>query len=206
MAVAVLTVGALHAFLPDSLVFLPHWVFQVVLLVFLLVLVIGDPGRIDEERVWLRVTTGVMIGAITVVNAIAAIRLVVGIIADTATTFTDPHDLLLAGAIIWTTNVIAFGLWFWDLDGGGAAARALGSCSRPGFVFPEHNYPERVAEGWYPQFVDYLALSFNTAMAFSPTDVSAVRPWAKLLMMCESAVSLVVAILVVARAINILPG
>ena len=63
-----------------------------------------------------------------------------------------------------------------------------------------------MAGGWYPQFVDYLALSFNTAMAFSPTDVSAVRPWAKLMMMCEAAVSLVVAILVVARAINILPG
>ena len=39
-----------------------------------------------------------------------------------------------------------------------------------------------MADGWYPQFVDYLALSFNTAMAFSPTDVSAIKPWAKLLM------------------------
>ena len=61
-----------------------------------------------------------------------------------------------------------------------------------------------VAEDWYPKFIDYLHLSFTTATAFSPTDVSAVRPWAKLLMMAEEAISLVVAVLVVARAVNIL--
>ena len=37
-----------------------------------------------------------------------------------------------------------------------------------------------------------------------PTTVSPIRPWAKLLMMAEEAVSLVVAVLVVARAVNIL--
>ena len=58
--------------------------------------------------------------------------------------------------------------------------------------------------GWYPKFLDYLYLSFTTAAAFSPTDVSAIKPWAKLMMMAEEAVSLVVAILVVSRAVNIL--
>ena len=43
-----------------------------------------------------------------------------------------------------------------------------------------------------------------TATAFSPTDISAVRPWAKLLMITEAAVSLGIAGLVIARAINIL--
>ena len=67
--------------------------------------------------------------------------------------------------------------------------------------------PEVVGPGWYPQFVDYLALSFNTALAFSPTDVSAIRPWAKLMMVSESLVSLAVGMLVIAYAINVLgPG
>ena len=57
---------------------------------------------------------------------------------------------------------------------------------------------------WYPKFVDYLHLSFTTATAFSPTDVSAVRPWGKLLMTAEEAVSLVVGLLVIARAVDIL--
>ena len=64
--------------------------------------------------------------------------------------------------------------------------------------------PQYVAPGWYPKFVDYLTLSFTSAMAFSPTDVSAIKPWAKLMMMAESVISLLVAILVVSRAVNIL--
>ncbi|KJY26216.1 hypothetical protein VR45_37495, partial [Streptomyces sp. NRRL S-495] len=58
--------------------------------------------------------------------------------------------------------------------------------------------------GWVPRFADYLSLSFWTATAFSPTDVSAIKRWAKLLMMVEAATSLIVATLVIARAINIL--
>ena len=58
--------------------------------------------------------------------------------------------------------------------------------------------------GWYPKFIDYLHLSFTTATAFSPTDVSAIKPWAKLMMMTEEAISLLVAILASSRAVNIL--
>ena len=86
----------------------------------------------------------------------------------------------------------------------GAAARALGTGTAPAFVFPEMSNPELVRDGWYPSFVDYLHHSFSTAMAFSPTDVSAIKPWAKLMMMAEETISVVVGILVVARAVNIL--
>jgi hypothetical protein len=65
-------------------------------------------------------------------------------------------------------------------------------------------HAQYVGAGWYPKFVDYLHLSFTTATAFSPTDVSAIRSWAKLMMMAEEAISLVVALLVVSRAVNIL--
>ena len=64
--------------------------------------------------------------------------------------------------------------------------------------------PEHVRKGWCPTFVDYLYLSVNTALAFSPTDVSAIKPWAKLMMMAEQLISVVVGILVAARAVNIL--
>ena len=56
--------------------------------------------------------------------------------------------------------------------------------------------PQFVGADWYPKFVDYLHLSFTTATAFSPTDVSPVKPWAKLMMMLEESISLLVAILV----------
>ena len=205
MAVAVLMVAALAFLLPDDFRPLPGWIFQLVLLVFLVVLVIGDPGRIDRESRWLRITTNLMIAVITVGNTWAAARLVRGILTNAK--FTDAQDLLQIGATVWLVNVIAFARWYWHLDCGGAAARASGSTAvTRAFVFPESDLPEHADGLWYPQFVDYLAMSFNTATAFSPTDVSAVKPWAKLLVMAESSVSLVVALLVIARAINIFPA
>jgi hypothetical protein len=111
---------------------------------------------------------------------------------------------LSIGAAIWSTNVITFALWYWHMDAGGPVARAKRTgTDSPAFRFPEHDIAGTGAD-WYPQFVDYLALSFNTATAFSPTDVSAIRHWSKLCLMAESAISLVLAALVVARAVNIL--
>lgn len=203
MLTAVLAIGVLHAFLPADFKLTAPWTFQAVLLGFVTVLVIGDPGRIDRRRTWLRVTTQLMTGSIAITNAFLAARLVGGIL-DTGR-FDDARELLLIGGVIWVTNIVAFALWFWDLDQGGAAERAAGTGRiTPAFVFPEMSNPEHAPPGWYPQYVDYLTLSFNTATAFSPTDVSPIKRWSKLLGAFESAVSLLVALLVIARAVNIL--
>ena len=204
MAAAVLLAGVLRLFLPDQLRLNDaRPAFALVLVALMAALIIGDPGRIDRDRTWLRVLTGVLIGVITLVKAGSSVRLVYSIVRTEP--FTNSADtLLVSGAVIWVTNVIAFGLWYWDLDRGGPAARAHGSAISPAFVFPEMSNPELVRDGWYPSFVDYLHLSFNTSMAFSPTDVSAIKPWGKLMMMAEEAISVVVGILVVARAVNIL--
>ena len=204
MAAAVLIAGGLRVFLPPQLrIHDARPLLPVGLVVLIGALILGDPGRIDREKTWLRVVTGVLIALITIINAGSSLRLVYAIYKTEPFT-NSAGTLLISGGIIWLTNVIAFGLWYWDLDRGGAAARAHGSTTPPAFIFPEMGNPELVREGWYPSFVDYLHLSFNTAMAFSPTDVSAIRPWAKLMMMAEEAVSLVVGVLVIARAVNIL--
>ena len=203
MAAAVVSVGVLQELVPADFRVLPRFVYPIFLLCFLGVLIIGDPGRIDRQRRWLRVTTLLMTGLITVVTAVSAVRLVVGILTNA--TFSTASQLLIIGGCVSLTNVIAFALWYWDLDAGGAAARAAGSTPiGPAFFFPEMRLPEFVGASWYPKFADYLVLSFNTALAFSPTDVSAIRVWAKLMMIFESLVSLALAALVIARAINIL--
>jgi hypothetical protein len=204
MAAAVLAVGVLRIFLPPELrVSDASGLFLVVIVVMVVALILGDPGRIDREVRWLRVLTGALIAVITLVNAGSSVRLVISIIY--AEPFTQTARVLLAcGGIIWLTNVIAFGLWYWDLDRGGAAARAAGSTRRPAFLFPEMSNPDFVGENWSPAFVDYLHLSFTTATAFSPTDVSPLKPWAKVMMMSEETISLALGILVVARAVNIL--
>ena len=202
MAVAVLTAAILHALLPVELriqqsPWLP-WVASALLGV----LIIGDPGRINRVRTWSRVMTDILIGFITLANGYAAVMLVVGIVDNAS--FETPRELLFAGGAVWITNVIAFALWYWDLDRGGAAERARGTSRPPAFVFPEMQHTTHVRPDWYPTFIDYLAFSFATATAFSPTDVSAVKPWAKVLVVVESLLSLSLATLVIARAINIL--
>jgi hypothetical protein len=204
MALAVLVTAGLRAALPPQLRNGDaRWAFAAVAAGLLAILVIGDPGRIDRDSAWLRAMTGTLIGLISTVNAAAAVRLVAGII-DAVSFSTNANILLASGGAIWLSNVITFGLWYWDLDRGGAAARVRGSGRPPAFVFPEMVNAQYVRSDWYPKFIDYLYLSFSTATAFSPTDVSAIKPWAKLMMMAEEAISLVVAVLVVSRAVNIL--
>ena len=181
MALAVLTAGLLRASLPTQLrTGEARWLFLVVVVALLGVLIVGDPGRIDRDLPWLRVLTGCLIGVISVANADAAIRLVV---VNTSAFTNNAKVLLASGGAIWLTNVIAFGLWYWDLDRGGPAARASRSPGRPALIFPEMKNEQHVGTDWYPRFVDYFHFAFATATAFSPTDVSAIRPWMKLMML-----------------------
>jgi len=73
MALAVVVVGLLHATLPGDFRVSPglRYAYMAILLAFLVVLTIGDPGRIDRDRPWLRVTTILMTGLITTSTALA---------------------------------------------------------------------------------------------------------------------------------------
>ncbi len=138
MAVAVLAAGALRAILPAQLrTEEARWVLPLVLVVLLATLIVGDPGRIDRDSTWLRVMTSTLIGVISLANAAAVIRLVAAITIGQAKFTNDANVLLASGGAVWLTNVIAFGLWYWNLDRGGAAARARGAGGQPAFLFPE---------------------------------------------------------------------
>ena len=196
--------AVLHVALPSRYRIQPSWLVPTVLLVLVAALVVGDPGRIDRQHPWLRAGTAIVIAAITLANLVAAIRLVHDLLTNDKTFTNNANGLLATGSVIWLTNIITFALWYWDLDRGGAAARARQHNQDPAFVFPEMQHTSVVPQPWTPRFLDYLSLSFWTATAFSPADVSPVKPWAKLLMMVEAAASLALAALVIARAINVL--
>jgi hypothetical protein len=204
VATAIIAVAGLHVALPARYRVQPVWLFPSVVLVLLAVMIIGDPGRIDRQKAWIRLVTGGVIALVTVANLLGAVRLVVEILTNNTLFANHPGGLLAAGAVIWATNVIAFGLWYWDLDRGGAAARAHHPYRNPAFVFPEMQNADYVPATWVPRFIDYLALAFWTATAISPTDTTAIKPWSKMLMMLEASGSIVLAALVIARAINVL--
>jgi hypothetical protein len=112
-------------------------------------------------------------------------------------------QLLLKAITVWTTNVIAFGLWFWAFDRGGPPPRLDPSPPPPDFQFPQLENPQLAAPGWRPELVDYLYVSFTNSIAFSPTDAMPLSRWAKLLMLAESGLSSLTILLVAARAVNI---
>jgi hypothetical protein len=202
MAAAVLATVVLQMILPHRQRVPLWWIFPALEVGLLVALILGDPGRIDRRSPRLRLMTILLVAVMTIGNTAAAIILVSDILRGTA----ESATLLLGrGAAIWFTNVIVFSLWFWEYDRGGPSERAARSGVRISFMFAEDTAGPLVRPGWMPTYPDYLYLAFTNATAFSPTDTLPVRHWAKLTMMLESSISLVVAILVVARAINILP-
>lgn len=116
------------------------------------------------------------------------------------------HALIGSGMVLWVNNVLLFGVWYWQLDGGGPRARTLKRKPHPDFLFPQMTDDARpfAPRGWEPRLVDYLYTSFTNATAFSPTDTMPLTPMAKSLMAGQSLVALVTIGLVVARAVNIL--
>jgi hypothetical protein len=113
-------------------------------------------------------------------------------------------QLLTSSIAVWVTNVLIFSLLYWQVDRGGPGARGGCASARPDWLFPQVGAPESAPPGWRPTFVDYLFLGYSTATAFSATDVAPMTSRAKMLMMLESAISLVTLVLVASRAINIL--
>jgi uncharacterized membrane protein len=101
--------------------------------------------------------------------------------------------------------MVVFSLWYWEFDRGGPGARAEALDPYPDFLFPQMTNPEFSPMDWSPTYFDYLFTSYTNASAFSPTDVMPLTRWAKMLMMVQSATSLVTVGLVIARAVNILP-
>jgi hypothetical protein len=121
-----------------------------------------------------------------------------------------PAELMLSAASLWFTNIIVFALWYWRLDAGGPHGRDSRFGHPDGaFLFPQMTMApvskkKAGQHGWSPNFFDYLFLAFNTSTAFSPTDAPILARWAKLLMMVQSVISLMVIALLAARAVNIL--
>src|SRR5215510_1438291 len=148
-----------------------------------------------------------------VLNSIVTVALIFAVyslLAEVTEHEITPQRLLGSAAAIWVSNFLVFASWYWRLDGGGPHQRAQTPGHTDGaFLFPQMTmHPEaKIAAGeeeWEPHFVDYLFLAFNTSTAFSPTDVPVLSRWAKILMMVQAMISLLVIALLAGRAVNIL--
>ena len=108
VALAVLAVVGMHVALPAKYRINPPWALPAVLLVLLAILIIGDPGRIDRQKPWLRTTTSVMIASLTLANLFSAGRLVTAIITVNKLFADNALGLLATGTTVWVTNAVSY--------------------------------------------------------------------------------------------------
>lgn len=202
VALGMLVAIALQLRLPDRYGLQPRWLMPALELVLLGILTAINPIRLNRSTRLGRLASIAVVAAITIDNGIAAGSLDLHIVHGS--TGLDALGLLSTGAAIYATNVIAFGVWYWELDRGGPFNRAQGMDPHPDFLFPQMTAPHLAPPDWEPLFVDYLYLSLTNVLAFSPTDTMPLSRWAKALMAAQSVVALSTTALVIARAVNIL--
>lgn len=201
--IAVLAVGGLYTALPPELTFGPDWFFPSLVLAFLIPTVLSY----HAGRHRLNTLFGFAVDTVLTLGLVISVFLLVSALPEHKET---PEELLLSAASLWITNILVFALWYWRLDAGGPHQRDRRAGHSDGaFLFPQMTMSEKALreagqEDWSPNFVDYLFLAFNTSTAFSPTDVPVLERWAKILMMLQSLLSLLIIALLAARAVNIL--
>jgi uncharacterized membrane protein len=203
-ALAIIAVVVLLVVLPGRIRILPGWIVCVVGAAT--VLPMAAVTWSSEKARWLRVETTVTLLAVAlmaVTTLTGLVQLIVAMI-DRSTGM-GGLELLTSSVAVWVANVLMFSLLYWQVDRGGPAGAAGATARRPDLYFAQEGAPAKVRPAdWRPTFPDYLFLAYSTATAFSATDVVPLTHRAKLMMMLESAVSLVTIVVVAARAINVL--
>jgi uncharacterized membrane protein len=183
---------------------LPWWTWLVAIVPEVLLLgalALSGPRRRIEQRGVRRQVALTLLGVIGVANALAVAALIGSLVSGHGG---SGGKLLLEGLTVWGTNVILFGLLFWEVDRGGPVRRRQPDPPAPSFQFPQMENPTLAEPGWHPRLFDYVYVSFTNSIAFSPTDAMPLTRNAKRLMLAESAISAVTVLLVAARAVNIL--
>jgi hypothetical protein len=200
---ALVAVGGIYTALPGELSIGPRWLLFVVVMALLVPSVLAHrAGRHSLNRI-----LGIISNSVITAALAGSLVLLVAGLPDRKET---PRMLLISAGSLWLTNVLTFALWYWRLDGDGPYARRgrMLYASRA-FLFPQLQIEstERSALGvessWSPGFVDYLFVSFNTSTTFSPTDTPVPEPWAKMLNMIQSLVSLTIIVVLVSRAVGV---
>lgn len=197
--VAVLVAIALQLVLNNKLSIGPKYVIgsaELLLLLALSVFIAQVPRGIMQIR---RALAILLIAIVSLAN-ISSLLLIIHDLLGTRSI--SGKELLGSGLAIYLTNIIIFGLWYWELDDPEVDIAEGHRDPSPDFLFPQFSVKPHTS--WRPTFLDYLYISVTNASAFSPTDTLPLTHRAKLLMTLQSLTSLVTVALVAARAVNIL--
>jgi len=199
----VVVIGA-QSWIANSLSLRPVWPYPVATGVLLLLSLGVYAGKSEPGRLLRRLSVG-LLSILVLGNLAATFWLVRGVFVDAKLGGTG---LLLAGVALWVANIAIFALAYWELDGGGPEARALGYDGYPDLAFPQMQGDSGglVAPDWKPMFPDYLFVAVMTATAFSPTEAMPYSRRVKLVMGTEGVLAFAIFTMLVARAVNVAAG
>jgi uncharacterized membrane protein len=169
------------------------------LLVAMLAIVTPDAyHHVSRRRRTLALT---LIGVIAIGN-ILSLFLLLGALIDHSAVI-DGRQLLLNAVTIYVTNIFMFALFYWEMDGGGPDRRTTSRTSVD-FLFTQMANPLFGGANWLPGYTDYLYLSATNVTNFASADTVPLTHRAKTVMAVQSFVSVVLVVLVAARAVSIL--
>jgi uncharacterized membrane protein len=197
----VLAAIALQFTLPERLTVGPFWLIPSLEGVLLIGLMFASPTQLEREHARRRRVALAMIAFVSAANIYSLAALTHFLLHKHVS---SGQELIVSGSLIWLTNFLIFGLWYWELDRGGPGKRAAGHDEEPDFLYPQMQDDMVEPRYWRPQFLDYMYVSLTNATAFSPTDTMPLTPLAKSIMGTQALVSLVTIGLIVSRAVNIL--
>jgi hypothetical protein len=176
-------------------------------------LVLAVPGLVLCLDLWIGArrlsfagtrTASIVLLALIVLGNIVSVCVLVAALVTTRSDDLGGTQLLVTTGVIWTVNVIVFGLCYWDLDDGGPFERSRHERKTPDFRFPQDETPKVARPGWHPRVWDYIFVALTSGTAFSPTDTMPLTLKAKLLVGTDEFVSIVLIVLVTARAVSVL--
>lgn len=166
-------------------------------ILFILLLALIRPNEKPAITHLRRTLALILIGIISVTNLTSLILVVNDLFHPGAV---EGKDLIISAVSIYITNIIIFGLWYWELDSDGSSEDLP-----PDFLFPQMTVPKfGPFKNWSPTFFDYLYLSATNATNFSPNDTVPLTHRAKFLTMVQTIISLSIIALVITRAVSIL--
>ena len=197
---AVLAALAIQFLIPTQFRLNPAWVLPTAAAALAVLLIIGGRAVEDPGHWGLRAMAVALSAVLALGNLLGGAHLIAVLLRGGGI---DAQSLFAVGAAAWVTNVVAFAVVYWELDGDGPVARRRRTdVSRADLFFQQYELPTH--SRWQPRFIDYLYVSFTNATAFSPTDTLPLRSRAKSLMALQSFVALVAVAVVFARGVNIL--
>ncbi|MCE1248017.1 MAG: hypothetical protein LWY06_15355 [Firmicutes bacterium] len=127
----------------------------------------------------------------TILMTLQLVVNVVILVTGAHTQIGKPLYYLWDVALVYLMNIFVFTAWYWIAD----------TSNERGFIFPTVNGAGKEHKELH--FIDYLFIAFNVSATFGPANEIVLSVWTKVLMMCQTGISMIIVVVLAARAASL---